>query len=506
MKMNNKILSILCILFVLALSGKAFSAGKETNPRKSSGHESGVAGPEQEKDREAAQKAFQEGYERFEDQDYDGACPLFYRYLSMSSPDDADYEWAEFFLGISLKKSGFSHAAVDILAHLVTRKPNPKIVSYCLEFFEKTVRTSPFDHDLVINQVICDQEYGFVGEEIADFIHYHQGVYDWKHGFLSWGDEHFGKIRPGTYYFHQFQYHKALRRIQNGHIDEAIVLLKSILESPLPDDDFKNDVRKTIARLLYEKGSYPEADRLYSEITRNILSQSQNMMERAWAHYRIGNPEKAMGFLYAFEAPSFQNYFTPEYYILKSFIFKDVCHYQSALAVVDDFKSRYGVALKGIYQRGNPEDNDPLMLVILNRKKVNETWKFLELLEMEKKNIVKIQDRPFQEYLEKIYDLQMQESINDLRLYIQGEYENMANQLLQYEEEAHLMEYEIGLDMYQRVSESHYQDEKAGERESGEGLVVYPFQGEFWNDELADYHVRLPNKCNNTEEWDIFFK
>jgi hypothetical protein len=35
---------------------------------------------------------------------------------------------------------------------------------------------------------------------------------------------------------------------------------------------------------------------------------------------------------------------------------------------------------------------------------------------------------------------------------------------------------------------------------------VYPFQGEFWNDELADLKVVLPNKCKNLEEWDIFFK
>ena len=36
--------------------------------------------------------------------------------------------------------------------------------------------------------------------------------------------------------------------------------------------------------------------------------------------------------------------------------------------------------------------------------------------------------------------------------------------------------------------------------------AVYSFQGEFWNDELDDYKVVLPNKCENVEEWDIFFK
>lgn len=506
MKMNKTAIHIVCTLFVFFLCGNAYSAGKEMNTRGPADRNSAPDLAVQKISREAAQRAFQEGYEEFADEDYAEAGPLFYKYLRNSSPDDEDYEWAEFFFGICLKKSGFSHAAVDTLAQLVTRKPNPKIVSYCLEFFEQMIRTEPFDQDLVINKVICDQEYGFIDTELSDFINYHQGVYDWAHGFPTWGDEHFSKIRPGTYYFYRARYHKALRLVHDDQIDESLALLKTIVESPFPDDRFKDEARKTIARLLYEKGSYPEADRMYAAITMNILEQSQNMLERAWAHYRIGNPEKAMGFLYAFEAPSYQNHFTPEYYILKSFIFKDVCHYQSALTVVNDFNKRYGSALAEIYQRGNPEENYPLMLVLLSKKKINETWKFLELLDAEKQKAMMVPDKPLKEYLAKMYSLQIAESSNDLRLYVQNEYETMANQLLQYEEEAHLMEYEIGVDMYQRVSESHYSEETEKGSDDDGGLVIYPFQGEFWNDELADYHVRLPSKCNNTEEWDVFFK
>ena len=506
MKMNRTAIHIICMLVLFFLCGNAYAAGKEMNTRSASGLNSDPVVSEPKLSREAVQQAFQEGYEEFEDGDYAEACPLFYTYLRNSSPDDEDYEWAEFFFGICLKKSGFSHAAVDTLAHLVTRKPNPKIVSYCLEFFEQTIRTVPFDQDLVINKVICDQEYGFVEKELSDFINYHQGVYDWAHGFPAWGDEHFSKIRPETYYFYRSQYHRSLRLIHEDRIDEALALLRTIVENRFPDDPFKDEARKTIARLLYEKGSYGEADQMYAAITMNILEQSQNMLERAWAYYRIGNPEKAMGFLYAFEAPSFQNHFTPEYYILKSFIFKDVCHYQSALSVVNDFNKRYGSALAEIYQRGNPEENYPLMLVLLSKRKINETWKFLELLETEEQKIMMIPDKPLQDYLAKMYALQKAESSGNLRLYVQNEYETMANQLLQYEEEAHLMEYEIGVDMYQRVSESHYREEADNRKGDVDGLVVYPFQGEFWNDELADYHVKLPDKCNNTEEWDIFFK
>ncbi|MGD9009986.1 MAG: hypothetical protein PVG41_18810, partial [Desulfobacteraceae bacterium] len=60
----------------------------------------------------------------------------------------------------------------------------------------------------------------------------------------------------------------------------------------------------------------------------------------------------------------------------------------------------------------------------------------------------------------------------------------------------------------QRVHSYHYEesDSTQAEKESTGGKVVYAFQGEFWNDELDNYEVKLPNKCENAEEWDIFFK
>ena len=80
--------------------------------------------------------------------------------------------------------------------------------------------------------------------------------------------------------------------------------------------------------------------------------------------------------------------------------------------------------------------------------------------------------------------------------------------MLRFEEDANLMEYEIGLDMYQRVytdSTKETGPESQGDENAGI-KAVYQFQGEFWNDELDDYQVKLPNKCQNAEEWDIFFK
>ncbi|MBW2366286.1 MAG: hypothetical protein JRH15_00190 [Deltaproteobacteria bacterium] len=451
---------------------------------------------------------FLNGYEHFNQGRYlEASCDL-YEYLHRLTPDSTDYEWAEFFFGISLKKLGFSHASVDTLVHLVTRRPNLKIITYSLELLEEISRSKPFDRDLLVLTALCDQSYDFTKGAVAEFVNYYQGEYDWEHGLFQWGDNHFKKLTKNSHYYHKSIFKKGLREISDGRIDVAMDLFKQILTAETASVELKDDTRKTLARLYYETGQYTEADFLYHQIEMNIVEQAQNLLERAWAHYRMGNPERSMGLLYSFEAPSYQNSFTPEFYILKSFIYKDVCHYEKAMHVLDSFKERYGPALEKIYQRGKAQDNDALLLVILNKRRVKRLWQFLTLLEKEQTQCETIADKKLVAYLTQLYSLKRAEYEKHFRLMVENEYEKIANGLLQFEEEAHLMEYEIGLDMYQRVSEFRYTNDKSPEtlQNKKKRVAVYPFQGEFWNDELDNYTVTLPNKCKDAEEWDIFFK
>lgn len=451
---------------------------------------------------------FHRGYERYTQKKYQQAAEMFFRFLSARTPDETGYEWAEFFFGISLHKMGYSHAAVDTLSNLVTRKPNPQIVSYILELLEQISRSTPHDRDMLVNRTLCDQSYDFIEGPVADFIHYYQGEYDWEHGLFSWGDEHFSKIRPDTFYYHKYLFKRALRAIYADRIEEAMAGLKEIITKLSDGDPLKDDARKTLARLYYENAKFSQADFLYQQIEMNIVEQAQNLLERAWTHYRMGNAERAMGLLYSFEAPSFVHSFTPEFYILKSFIYKDVCHYKSAMQVLEKFADRYGESLDNIYQRRPPQDNQAMLLVILNKPKIKRQWHFLNLLESEQASCADNPDAGLQSYLVWLYTLKRNEVEHKFSLLITDEYEKMANAMLQFEEEAHLMEYEIGIDMYQRVQDYHFSEDQTDRPETDvqKRKVIYAFQGEFWNDELDDYEVALPNKCQNAEEWDIFFK
>lgn len=462
--------------------------------------------------KEKIDKLFNKGYELFKEEKYQRAAPLLYEYTQLAEPDSGKYEWAEFFLGISLSELGLSHASVDVMGKLARKKPNTKIVSYIIDMFEKITRSQPFDYDEIITKTINGGEFTFLDKNLQDFIFYYQGKIDWEHGLLDWGKESFAKISPESPYKQMARYQEALLEIHNRRAKAAIPMLHDIISSRSSSQSLKDKAHWTLARLLYEFGEYEQAKAEYAKIETPLLEQASFLLEQAWIEYREQNYERSMGYLYAFNAPSFKRFFTPEYFILKSLIYKKLCYYGNAATVVMEFDDRYGQSIRSIYNRSEASDPESIQLlyVILSSEDNRDTLDFLKLLESEKKKISAL-DLPerhpsFADYLYSIYDLQIAGTASDFRTNIEEEYEKVANELLMYEEESNLIKYEIGVDQYQRIKERRYNGSQEKSGSKAEGMVVYSFQNEYWNDELGNYRVTLPSKCESNETWEVFFE
>jgi TolA-binding protein len=504
--MNRTRTSLALALLVPAVLLETPARGAEPPPAPVAANAVAVAPAATAESDAAAHAIFLEGYRLYTKKRYAEAAGQLYAYVSQHSRDDEDYDWAQFFLGISLKELGLSHAAVDTLAAVLARKPNVRVVSYSLEILEEITRTHPFDWETLVLNVLVDQEFGFVEGKLIDFVHYYQGLYDWEHGYEKWGDNHFTVLQPDSPYYHKYRYQKALYRVYAGDLPEAGRLLEELLADPRPTEDLKDEARVTLARLRYEQKDFGAADQAYRSLRRPTVEQARYLMERAWAQYREGNPEKAMGLLYAFRAPSFWRNFTPEYFILKSLIYKDVCQYRNAMAVVGEFQSRYGQTLEGIYGRRDPLESEQLVQILMEKPRIKRLYEFSNLLEGERNRARTVATGALAQYLDTLYGLKAEAVQGELRDTVETEYRALANDLLRYEEEAHLLEYEIGLDMYQRASDYHYPGQDREASGPQQAVVVYPFQEEFWNDELDDYQVVLQNKCETLQDWDIFFQ
>ena len=70
-----------------------------------------------------------------------------------------------------------------------------------------------------------------------------------------------------------------------------------------------------------------------------------------------------------------------------------------------------------------------------------------------------------------------------------------ADKLLRAAEQVRLMEYEVGLKLYERIKRGAKLVQPEKQAPLAEGQEAFRFDGEYWNDELRSYRVRIPSRC-----------
>lgn len=96
-----------------------------------------------------------------------------------------------------------------------------------------------------------------------------------------------------------------------------------------------------VARIYYKQGNYKQALRNYQAIPKASFKWPYTLIERAWAHYYLGNYNRSLGIIMTYSSPLLESYFTPEAEILKALNYYKLCLYEDALKVVDSYYSTY---------------------------------------------------------------------------------------------------------------------------------------------------------------------
>ena len=105
-----------------------------------------------------------------------------------------------------------------------------------------------------------------------------------------------------------------------------------------------------LARLAYQRSDDALATTLYERVGRGAPQWLDALFEASWAHFRRGEDERALGNLLTLHAPFFQERFFPESFILKALVLYENCRYADARAALADFQRRYQPLHDGLAQ------------------------------------------------------------------------------------------------------------------------------------------------------------
>ncbi|HEY1101382.1 MAG TPA: hypothetical protein VGF99_20760, partial [Myxococcota bacterium] len=465
---------------------------------------------------------FDEGVVAFDAGDFETAAEKMWHYLRGSEQTADHYEWAELYLARSLLALDFTHAGVEYLYNVARERKRPELLPVALTLLEQVRDRRPYDEELVDKDLLSGTDFGALPPVNKSFVEYQQGRLDLVDGHVVWGNRHFERLKASgddnirvQRYALRGRLALALAELRETHEaadnkanrerkEAAEKALEAIVAEKDGETDVTNDARRVLAQLHFEAGRFDEALKVYDGIKVAFLSEEEAdlFIEKAWARYYDGDARGTLGILLTLDAPSYRKYFKPERFVLKALAYKQLCHYAAAKASAREFLRRYGSSLAEVRRSREPLTDPVIRTAAVQRRRPRRIFAFLDSLQRERERVERFSDEfGLAKQLGRVYELKIAEVNRDLDQVVEDEANTVAGELLDYEEQARLVDYEVSLEVFKRVKRGTGKLVVDNEPPIpfGSRDVYYRFDGEYWNDELHDYRVRIDNRCFGEE-------
>jgi len=465
---------------------------------------------------------------------------------------------SQYLLGKTLYRMGQYHAALGEFSEILARGQNTRYFSKSLEwlFF--------ISHKTVNESVILDEVARYANaewpERYRDEFYYLLARYYFVRGRAldtveqraeaarSFDDARklAQKIPGSDPFYAQAKYLEGLTYFRDGKMPLALESMKEVVRATRPNPAWSPAQARTqdltrdlafmqLARIHYGARQNRYALYYYGKIERGKPQWLEALFESAWANYRIGQYEQALGNLITLSSPFFRDEYFPEALILKAVIYYENCRYAEATAIVREFERRY----KPVYDA----------LDDLTKKNLSAGDYYAYLADIQKKNrTAKKTGQSSDAILERVLKLALSDkdlkNTNDSILELEGEMDALAKrpginpnsdlakhlqdslkrqraalieragQMAKAKLEFEQNELRTLLGNGERIKfetttkEKEFLEEQlqAGGRTSivkkykysvavNDDQLYWPYQGEYWRDELGTYQYTLTKGC-----------
>ncbi|HSP18023.1 MAG TPA: hypothetical protein VLQ79_00800, partial [Myxococcaceae bacterium] len=262
----------------------------------------------------------------------------------------------------------------------------------------------------------------------------------------------------------------------------------------------RNEARLAVARLRYERKDFEGALKAYSMVQLPSLDPGRATLylEEAWTRYNLGQLRATIGLLTTLDAPSFRDEFLPDKYILRALVYRDLCQYLPAKRAAKELNRRFSDSLEAIRDRDDLTQDFRLRRAAASHGSTKRASRFLESLNVENELLGRYAGgfgERLYKHLTKVYDLERAEGERIYRQRLKEAVREEADRLLRADEQVRLMEYEVGLKLYERVKRGAKLAQTEKDPQITAAQLHFKFDGEYWNDELRSYRVSIPSRC-----------
>lgn len=234
--------------------------------------------------------------------------------------------------GDALAATGFPHAAVSAYAESLKTDPRalqPRL-GPVLELAETAGDRRQLEAPLVNSESVEPKVQLYAARDLL------------RRGDHSGAIERVGSVKKGSKHFPAAKLIEGAARSQERDHQGALAAFATAqARATDPSDGWRRAIEVNLARTYFALGNQPKALTHYAKVDRGSPNWTQVHFETAWAHFRMGDMAGTLGALHSVRSPFFAEGYWAEAELLEAYALFYMCKFPAARERIDDFEARY---------------------------------------------------------------------------------------------------------------------------------------------------------------------
>ncbi len=477
-----------------------------------------------------------EGLKRLAREDFAGAAASFWSVLQ--DPDisaDAIRPRAQFEMGKALMKLKMYEGATVFFEEIVRSGPVHPYFEATAPWMMLLSRRVPGDPAMLIRisafgSLFPDRIDAKYRDEMAFLL----GQNAFNQGELESALGYFALVSPDSIFWARSLYYKGITFVRQYDAQPAVDAFKALLALDGKGAEAEEGKRLNemamlaMARTFYSTGEFEKSLRLFEGIPLGSSTWLDALFESSWAHFQLAQSNRALGNLHSLNSPFFSAQYYPEAPILQAVILFESCRYTGVRKTLDLFDDVYAPLLQqlealatertsdldyfGFYEASESQlatDFDPRLQQItraaLSDRSVREAEAFVRQVESERAALSKLPAEvvagPFGQYLTGKLDGELGLAQTNLGGLVRRRMERITGELRTKRREAEAIRVEVDLSEASLLKAQKAMGavgevpDVVSETRPEWYQMAWPFEKEYWRDELGHYSYHIASKC-----------
>lgn len=469
--------------------------------------------------------------------------------------DEGNKQVAQYHYAIALYRLQFYQASYAIFSEIAD-KPNHLKFNETLLWLSKLATQLPEPADIIerVGKYKEDAVARFNNPQQRDLywqLNYLLGRYKYRNRNFEEALALFGKVDAKSKHYVQAQFFSGISNVQLRKSVPAIKSFQQILKAIDDGAEVEDPGRmRDLAHLSMARTYYSASVRLNDQNTPTIDATKLNaaikywnrvdvgseywldaLFEQSWAYFMAGDYPHALGNIHTIDSPYFPAAFYPESSILRAVIFFTICQYEDATSVVAKMKKKYEPIkkeLEAILNRFKGEGSEqqffeflkqvragkanlsptikPIVENALSDRQLLRNLEYVRILDDEEARFKKapgsFRDSPVGGDVTDALSLARDLAVRNAGTLAKERYQRNLDELNEHLRDAQKIIIDITAaernKLDQQIVSGQLTKEEAnvyGVVKPDEEHVLWPFDGEYWRDELGFYRQVVTSKC-----------